>query len=220
MKLTILALASSVSIASAYTLTVSNFGHSGADPDLPITDNLNMPLASGTVAVGFFASDEAVTGNRLDFSALLSGFTEYGTSSAFEPLSGISGLLNLVTPDNWAVTVAPEDDSPRIGGNIYVIIGNGDDLSSSDLLAVWKSDSLWGTDDAAGNGGAAVGLAAGSGTLLIGDDNIAGQETDVIVGANTFTFANRIGLVEAVPEPSTSLLAGLAGLGLAFRRRR
>jgi len=39
-------------------------------------------------------------------------------------------------------------------------------------------------------------------------------------GGTEVTFTNGIQLVDTVPEPSTSLLAALAGLGLVARRRR
>lgn len=219
LKLTLLALMSSVGLVSAYTVTVTNQSTFG-DPALPLTDNTNTPLASGTVAVGYFGSDADVTGNSLDFTALLSGFTEYGAPTSVAGKGATTGLLDLVTPANWTVAVPSDSTDGQIGQNVYVVFGNGDTLASSYLLAVWKSGSVFGKEDDAGNGGVAADLALGKGDLLLGDIN---GPTDITAGANTITYANRIGLVGAnvvIPEPSTSLLAGLAGLALAFRRRR
>jgi hypothetical protein len=216
LTLTLLALTSSVGLVSAYTVTVTNQSTFG-DPALPLTDNTNTPLASGTVAVGYFGSDADVIDNSLDFAALLSGFTEYGTSTSIAGKGATTGLLDLVTPANWTVAVPSNSTDGQIGQNVYVVFGNGDTLSSSDLLAVWKSGSVFGKEDDAGNGGVAADLAFGKGDLLLGTIN---GPTDITAGANTITYANRIGLVGAIPEPSTSLLAGLAGLALAIRRRR
>jgi len=215
LTLTLLALTSSVGLVSAYTVTVTNQSSFG-DPALPLTDNTGALLASGTVSVGYFGSDAAVTNNSMDFAALLSGFTEYGTSTSLAGKGATDGLLDLVTPDNWTVAVPSDSADGQIGKNVYVVFGNGDTLSSSDLLAVWKSGSVFGKEDDAGNGGVAADLATGKGDLLLGTNGAV----DITVGANTISYANSIGLKDAVPEPSTSLLAGLAGLALAIRRRR
>jgi len=210
-KTTAVVIVSSMGFASGYTVSVTNETQFSA-PSLPIVDNTGSPLASGTFAVGFFGSDAAVTGNADDFAVLLGGFTEYGTSVA--ATSNLApGLFTVNAPPEWTVSVPSGTTGGQVGSSVYVIFGEGSSLAVSNTLAVWKSDSVFGTEDDSGQGTVAVDLATGLGTLLLGDDT---GPTDIGV-----VYDSNITLVEErVPEPSTSLLAGLAGLGLAFRRRR
>ncbi len=211
---TLFAFAAGTMISSAYTLTVTNQGAFG-DPDLPIVDNAGAPLSSGSISVGFFGDDGDISGNAMDFAALITSFTVYGTESALAA-GAAPGLTDMVTPANWSVAVPSDSVADQIGKNVYVIFGNAGTIGGSNQLAIWKSDSVFGTEDDAGNGGTAVSLETGKGSLLLGRD------TGATLIAGAVTFSNTIGLVtaDAVPEPSTSLLAALAGLALAVRRRR
>jgi len=214
LKLTLLTFAATVGMASAYNITATNQSTFG-DPSLPIVDNTGAPIASGTIAVGFFASDSSVTDNALDFGTLLSGFNQYGSPTGLADAGAAPGLFDLVSPGNWNVSVPFNSVAPQIGNNIYVVFGNGASLAESSLLAVWKSNSIFGKEDEAGNGGAAADIATGQGSLLLG---LNGGAQSFAGGA--INYSDSIRLVEAIPEPSTSLLAGLAGLALVVRRRR
>ena len=216
MKLKTLAAAFIVttSFASAYTVSVTNqitFG----DPSLVLVDNTGAPLTSGVVAVGYFASDAAVTGNSTDFTSLLTGFNSFGSSVA---LSGglAPGLVDLPTPAAWTVSVPAGTAGNQVGQNVYVLIGNAATLAESTGLAVWKSTRLFATEDDLGNGGVLANLSTGQGALLLGESG----GSQLVGGAINYADSIRLVTADAVPEPSTSLLAGLAGLALAFRRRR
>lgn len=205
-------------IASAFTVTVTNQTNV-SPPDLPIFDNAGNPLASGSVGVGFFGSSTDVTGNSTDFAALLGTFQQFGTTAAFTQ-GFVPGLVNNVAPPEFDVPIAFGSTADPVGQNIFVVFGNAATLAASNELAVWQGNVLFGTDDAAGNGGAAVSLETGLGTLLLG--NSTGP---VELGeANVVSFEDGIQLVTidnaVVPEPSTGILAALAGLALVARRRR
>ncbi len=215
LKLTILGFIASVGMASAYTLTVTNQSTFG-NPSLPIVDNTGTPLSSGSIGVGFFANDALVTGNALDFGALLGGFNRYGTDATFVP-GAAPGLFDLVNPANWTTSVPSTSTAAQIGNAVYVIFGNAATLAASDQLAVWKSNNVFGKEDDAGNGGTSADIATGAGSLLLGQD---GGAQSYAGGAISYAGSIQLVAADAVPEPSTSLLAGLAGLALAFRRRR
>lgn len=217
LKLTLLCLVSSIGMASAYTVTVTNQSNFGT-PDLPILDNVGNPITGGSVAVGYFGSDDDISTNSTEFTTLLSLFNEYGMTTSVTP-GAAAGLVNNVTPADWTVGVPSGTTGDQVGQSVYVVFGNGDSLANSDSLAIWKSTSIFGTEDDAGNGGVAASLDSNLGTLLLGTS--AGP-TDLTAGGGTISYADGIQLVSAnaIPEPSTSLLAGLAGLALATRRRR
>lgn len=209
------------SLASAFTVSIANqlaFG----DPSLPILDNTGAPLTSGSFGVGAFSDNAAITGNSQDFTALLAGFTQFGSTTPLVE-GAAPGLVNLNTPEELDVVVPFGTTGGLIGQDVFVVIGNGDTLEGSDQLAIFRSSNAqFGTDDAAGQGGVIVDLSSDTGDLLLGDNT---GPTDVSAGAASITFTDNIQLVAAgagdvVPEPSTSLLAGLAALGLVARRRR
>lgn len=202
-------------LASAFTISITNQATIG-DPSLPILDNTGAPLTSGSVGVGFFADDASVTDNSLDFGTLLTNFFQFGTTE--ELVQGAApGLISLTNPAAFDVVVPIGSTGGQIGESVFVVFGNSSTLANSDQLAVFRSDSIFGTDDAAGQGGVTVVLGSNVGTLLLGDNT---GPTIVSNDLGSITFADNIQLVSAVPEPSSSLLAGLAGLALLARRRR
>lgn len=205
------------SIGSSFTVSVNNQAVF-SDPSLPLVDNAGNLLSGGVLGVGFFASDADVTNNATDFTALLNTFQEYGTSVGFTS-GAADGLLNVDTPANWNIPVPPGSTDPQVGQNVYVVIGNGTSLSSSTELAVWRSDQIFGTDDALGNGGLTVEFETGEGDLLLGTANGTTQVTSG-VGSITYSDGIRLTTASAIPEPSSAFLMGLAALGFAGRRRR
>jgi len=216
LKLTLLAFATTMGLASAYTITVTNQSTFG-DPSLPVVDNTGAPIATGFVGVGFFASDSAVTDNARDFTALLSGFNQYGSPAGLAGAGAAPGLFDLVSPANWTVAVPFTSTAPQIGKNIYVVFGNGASLAESEQLGIWKSNNVFGKEDEAGNGGTFADIATGQGALLLG---LSGGAQSFGGGAINYSDSIRLVAADGIPEPSTGLLAGLAGLALVARRRR
>jgi len=202
--------------AFAYTLSVTNQNVFG-DPALPLYDMADNPLTSGSFAVGFFEDDNDVFTNAADLDALFSSFTEYGTTTPFI-FSVVPAIVDVVEPSNWDVFVPFGSTDPQVGQNIYVLIGNMETIPTSTEIAVWKSDEIFGTSDEIGNGGAVVILETGEGELLIGNDtgtNVVSNELASISYSNNITLVN-----PAIPEPSSSFLASLAGLIFTSHRRR
>ena len=206
--------------ASGFAISVTNISGGGSDPDLPILDNAGNPISNAFFAVGSFGSPTDVSSNVQDFVALFGAFQQFGTTLAVTD-AGIAGLVNVITPAEFNLPIAFGSTDAPVGQDIYVVIGNDASLADSTEFAVWRSDSVFDTDDQAGQGGASVSLATGAGELIVG--NAAGQN-ELTAGGNTITFADGIQLTDGaaavIPEPSTSLLGALAGFALLARRRR
>ena len=215
MKLKILAAVCVVTtgVASAYTVSVTNqiaFGN----PSLPIVDNTGTPITAGVVAVGFFGADDDV--NSEDFAALLTSFNQYGSNVPLVQ-GAAPGLFDIDTPDAWKVAVPSGTTGGQVGQSVYVLIGNADSLANSTQMAVWKSSNSFATEDELGNGGVLANLSTGLGEVVLGQ---SGGEQSYNNGQIVYADSIKLVSAGAIPEPSTSLLAGLAGLALVARRRR
>lgn len=202
--------------ASGFNISVANLVP--ADPtDVPIIDNVNAPIAQNTgfISAGVFSSDPLV--NMVpDFS----GFTEFGTGETTFAGAGFDGFFsvtrNLPLPEP-ADGVASD---PLVGQDIFVVIGNGSTLETSSLFAIIDSGQQIGEDIA--------GAPEGEASILINDSFISEstlifgeiQQDVPIEGLITFNEAIQLAPLNAIPEPSTSLLGLVAGLGLLARRRR
>jgi len=109
-------------------------------------------------------------------------------------------------------------ESP-VGASVYLVIGDGADLASSTDFAVYDPGLVFGTENAVGAG--ALDIIINS-DALTADSLVYGTivpNVDLGIGV-TFDEGIQLGEGVVVPEPSTSLLAALAGLALAARRRR
>ena len=171
-------------------------------------------LNGGIVALGYFAGGAPST-NSTDISATISAFTmqHSGITGTFsEDLGGSFAGYVQVKP----ILVGPTITSPNslIGQNMYLFVGNAATLAGSTAwaLAVVRtiSDDLPFTQqyDANPEGTSIYGGDAGIGSF----SNFTGD-----VGMGSFTF-NTLRL-EAIPEPSSLILASLGVLAI-FRRRR
>jgi hypothetical protein len=200
-----------VASASAYTVSITNFD--GADSTaVPILDNTGTPIAAGAgfIGAGTFAAapDSLETAKGLvPFGTGATGFTN--------GLGGEAGFFfnQFNAPIPFGTTDAP------VGEDLYIVFGNGSTLADSTQLAVFDAGQVFGTESAAGSGGNDVVILDSALTpenLVFG--NVA---NDVDLGLGVI-FSEGIQLSDGtvVPEPSTSLLAALAGLALAARRRR
>ncbi|MGB0327413.1 MAG: PEP-CTERM sorting domain-containing protein [Akkermansiaceae bacterium] len=199
--------------ASAYTVSVQNFV--GADASaVPVIDNAGNPIGvgAGFVGLGTYASAPTDVVSALDLVLFGQGDTTFQ--------SGL-GVAGFVTRGRSAPIPegTPNGPGQPVGDRLYVVFGNGADLASSDQVAVYDSGLNFGTENAAGQGALDVIIDA---SALTSENLIVGS---IATGVDTglgLAFDEGIQLAggDVIPEPSTSLLAALAGLGLVARRRR
>ena len=213
MKKTVIATLATVGLfsgASAYTVSFLNVA-SADSTAVPVVDNTGAPIAlgSGFVAAGTFAS---VPGSIDEVRS----FTPFGDgNSAFANNIGVGGFFD---GNRSAPIPAGTTDAP-VGASVYLVIGDGADLASSTDFAVFDPGLVFGTENAVGAGALDIIIDSDA---LTPDSLVYGTiATDVDLGIGVI-FAEGIQLGEGavIPEPSTSLLAALAGLALAARRRR
>jgi poly(3-hydroxybutyrate) depolymerase len=177
---------------------------------LPIADptGVAIPAGTGFMAVGSIGLSDAevaqTTGSSL--SALAHSFTQFGASL---PL-GVNGLEGLFAADIGAPL---DDDDPLLGQNIYLVVGDGGDIETSDSLFIFKSDLQF----ASGS--------PGFHTTIALDRAIEAGE--ILLGTRGTVFANRLGGFRAgiiaaavtIPEPTALALCSVALVILTKRRR-
>jgi hypothetical protein len=213
MKKTVIASLAAVGLfsgASAYTVSFLNIA-AADNTAVPVLDNTGVAigLGSGFVAAGTFAS---VPGSIDEVRS----FTPFGDgASAFQNSVGAAGFF-----DNSRSAPIPQGttDAP-VGASVYLVMGDGADLASSTDFAVFDPGLVFGTENAVGAGALDIIIDSDA---LTPDSLVYGTiATDVDLGIGViFDEAIQLGEGAVIPEPSTSLLAALAGLALAARRRR
>jgi len=208
-------LAASATVASAATsVTLRNFEN--ATTGLPIVDNTGAVLPTGELlwAVGTFDAAFAATLGDLDTEAsdatVLAEFTQSGSAGAFN----FDGLTS---------RTVTADDSGALGATgtnpLYVVVKHspaGGDVN----VMVLDFAINWPTQDDGGNATTGTLTVALDNVLYGGDATVAVTDQGNIPGAFTFADGITFDNGNAIPEPSTSLLASLAGLALIARRRR
>jgi pimeloyl-ACP methyl ester carboxylesterase len=109
-------------------------------PLYPIADQLGNAIRAGTgfAAVGTFSiPDAAISATRAyTLDLLANSFIQFGASIPV----GISNVQGAIS-GNIGASVAAND--PLIGKSIFLVVGNGTDIQSSDSLFVLKSDKLF-----------------------------------------------------------------------------
>ena len=213
MKKTVIATLATVGLfsgASAYTVSFLNVA-SADSTAVPVVDNTGAPIAlgSGFVAAGTFAS---VPGSIDEVRS----FTPFGDgNSAFSNSIGVGGFFD---GNRSAPIPAGTVDAP-VGASVYLVIGDGADLASSTDFAVFDPGLVFGTENAVGAGALDIIIDSAA---LTPDSLVYGtiiEDVDLEIGV-IFAEGIQLGEGAVIPEPSTSLLAALAGLALAARRRR
>ena len=122
--------------ASGAQITINNL-----NAFLPIGDQeaIAIPNGTGFAAVGTISlSDEEVSQtNAASLATLASSFTQFGGSNPMG-VSGIEGLFSA----NIRAPLSASD--PLFGENIYIVVGDGDDIQASESLFVFKSNEQFG----------------------------------------------------------------------------
>jgi len=199
-------------LSSGYTVSLQNF-NAGDATAVPIVDNTGTPIPAGGGFIGagtFATAPTSVTESR-DITLFGSGLNGFSNG-----LVGPDGVLAGFFSNSFSDPIPEGTTTPPVGERLYVVMGNGATLADSTQFAILDTGQTFGTENAAGSGGLDVILTSSSlnpealavGTVL---------ESYDYTGVATFDEAIQLA---PIPEPSTSLLAALAGLGLVARRRR
>ena len=190
---------------SAFGASVTVTNNAGPVNTQSVVDNTGDAVDGGFAVIGRISDVSGLNGNTttLTSGALEAVFTVYDgatgaiTAAPFAGTYSISNNGSDITGTAWA------------GAPIYLVLGNGADLASSWQYAVLRVGTFPGSEPAVQ-------------TVNVNDT------ADVLVGDfETFTLQpgpiptqNAALALVPVPEPSSSLLIGLAGLSLLIRRRR
>ncbi len=202
MKLKYLVSIIALTSVSAFGASVTVTNNQGPVNTQSVVDNTGAAVDGGFAAIGSISDVSAL--NTLTSAGLDALFTVYdGATGAVNnaPFNGTYSISNNgsdITGTAWA------------GAPIYLVLGNGGDLASSTQGAVLRVGNFPGSEPA---------------VQTVNVNNTA----EVLLGSfDTFTLQPgpiptqnaALALVPFVPEPSSSLLIGLAGLSLLIRRRR
>lgn len=192
-------------IASAAQVAVDNFTN-----PFPITAS-GASIASGTgfVAIGSITgmSDADISGITMtrDVSGLDAAFSQFGDDLQF----GASGFDGFFQGD---IAEGILSDSAFVGQTIYLIAGDGADISSSAHLVVFKSATTLEQDNPLYSTEVKFDQDFTDEGLLLGE-RVAGVDVPGIGAFDGVAAA-------AIPEPSAFSLLGLGLAGLVLRRRR
>ena len=187
---------------SAFGASVTVTNNAGPVNTQSVVDNTGAAVDGGFAAIGSISDASAL--NTLTSAGLADLFTVYdGASGAITaaPFAGTYSISNEgsdITGTAWA------------GAPIYLVLGNGGDLASSTQAAVLRVGNFPGSEPAVQT----VNV-NNTAEVLLGDFDTFTLQPGPIPSQNA-----ALALVPLVPEPSSSLLIGLAGLSLLIRRRR
>jgi hypothetical protein len=213
-KLIVLSCAAMSHCYSATNVGIVNF--TGNVSGVPIVDNAGVPIDSGNLLLWTGTFDSAFIANignlniDTDDQVVLDAFTPSGTAVAANP-APFPGLFNTSVSD-------ADNGNALLGQDVYLVIQ--DTSAAAAQLMVIDLNVAFPQQDA-------TGAAAIPGTVLTPDQVIFGStgwvtDTTSLEALNAgFATGFEEGIsFDSIPEPSTSLLAALAGLGLIARRRR
>ncbi len=187
---------------SAFGASVTVTNNAGPVNTQSVVDNTGAAVDGGFAAIGSISDASAL--NTLTSAGLADLFTVYDgaigaiTAAPFAGTYSISNEGSDITGTAWA------------GAPIYLVLGNGGDLASSTQAAVLRVGNFPGSEPAVQT----VNV-NNTAEVLLGDFDTFTLQPGPIPTQNA-----ALALVPFVPEPSSSLLIGLAGLSLLIRRRR
>ena len=180
---------------SATTVTVVNFQFPANSANgVTLVDNVGTPLNNVAFDVG------VITGALTDAASVIANFTSLGSGNTG------SQIHFSTTADG---SPSPQDDS-----SVFVVFGNGVSFAASTDFIVFEGNGNWGVEDAVLGGSSSVQLQAS--TLVYGHE-LTSNNTGVTGPFTAFTEGVSFG---NIPEPSSSMLLGFAGLALVIRRKR
>lgn len=214
-----LLLASTLVAANGATkVTLANFA--GVSAGVPIVDNAGNAISKdlATIAVGSFDSAFADTLGTLDVNtsdqAVIDAFTGTGGEGSFS----LNGLFN----GDITIEGDPDGSLGAAGTPLYALITYtpaGGDVQALVLgfgQAFPEQNAVGAADFSLGRNISSDDVVFGAGNVPVNLDSLPNAAFAKPEFATGISFDGSA----VIPEPSTSLLAGLAGLALAVRRRR
>ena len=212
----------SSSADAAITISTNNLG--GGGRQYTTSTGTLLTTANGNLRVGYFLDSSSSALRSGDLALIQSLFIPLGTNAS--PNLGASGgaitvgatagratgTIPGIAGTNTAVDGPVSSTTLVQGTRLFLLVYNASEFALFSDLALWKAPK----DDPAIPGGASLTLAAN----LINLD-VASSGLELFQGTySTVGTANFLALAPIVPEPSTSLMALIAGMGLIARRRR
>ncbi|YCM42111.1 PEP-CTERM sorting domain-containing protein [Verrucomicrobiaceae bacterium 227] len=219
MKVTtpLILVATAVMAQGATQVTLQNT--QGSTIGYPIVDNTGTPIAvaNSKFQVGTFEQAFADSLGTLDTltadEAVLAAFTPTGADGVFAR----DGLFNS--------TIAGADNTGDLGASntpLFAVVTYTPEGGASQAL-VFSFNSTFPTQDGAGNAAVDFNRVITVDDIVFGSKNLVAADVSGFPGPlqkDEFRMGFTFDQGDAIPEPSTSLLAGLAGLALVARRRR
>ena len=202
MKLKYLVSIIALTSVSAFGASVTVTNNQGPVNTQSVVDNTGAAVDGGFAAIGSISD---VSG--------LETLTSAGLDALFTVYDGATGAVNNA-PFNGTYSISNNGSdisgTAWAGAPIYLVLGNGADLASSTQGAVLRVGNFPGSEPAVQT----VNV-NNTAEVLFGD-----FETFTLQPGPIPTQNAALALAPFVPEPSSSLLVGLAGLSLLIRRRR
>jgi hypothetical protein len=214
-----MALASAAWAAPAHALVCA--GATGYDCNLTFAQSGSIAITLLSEAGGFDHLLDLATPSSPSFSSVFAASSDPSTTTvAGRAVSAIGSTFNVAT-----AYAAGEELVFRLSGIGTDRIGGIDPGDIGQVLAQVFTGSAAGTSTGVAGGGSFLSFVEGLGTNLITVRMADLFKADVYDPLNSGDFRNMefsIALTPAIPEPQTYalMLAGLAALGVAARRRK
>lgn len=213
MKYTIGILTSLALVSASHAVSVTT-GLTAEGPALTggtqrgIFDNAGDAVLGGYVGYGTFAD---IPG---DIGSVVPTFNEFGAAGTVDGTP--VGAATIPGTYLWATSQPVGAGDPLADADIFIVIGNEATLDASTELLVVNTGLQFGDDDPT-PGIINYDLSTFTGDPTFGSSTYQGTFT---IGGNDFSSAPNSFQLQAIPEPSSSLLFGFAGLALLIRRKR
>lgn len=180
--------------------------------DVLIVDTDNTPLDGGIVTIGWFTSGSPNT----NISNISSTISDFNIAASIAPGSYSIDLDDSV-PGYYQSDIVSGTDvlsgDARIGTGVYLFAGNGTTLANSTAIALLQVGTYIADNPPAINQYTAdAAIAISTPSAIVFGDTTSGINSTIATGHNAFRL-------QAIPEPSTTLLIVFGSMAMLRRRR-
>ena len=189
---------------SAFGASITVTNNQGPVNTQSVVDNSGAAVEGGFAALGIFDVSE--------LAALSSGADLQANFRIFDGASGSVGTKSIFSGVYNFSNIGADITTTDFSGPIHLVIGNGADLASSTEAAILEIGFFPTSEPAVST----IFVNNATATPYLGDFDTFTLQPATVPRQNP---ALRLAVI-AIPEPSSSLLIGLAGLSLLIRRRR